>query len=540
MAPGSSPLSPLKIADFRALWMWLPLSNLGAVVQAVGAAWLMTSLTSSADMVALVQTATTLPLVIFSLAAGALSDNFDRRTIMLYAQVFMLVVSATLAVLAWFGGLTPWLLLGFTFLIGCGTTLNNPAWHSSVGDLVPKSHLAAAISLNAIAFNVTRTVGPAVGGVIVGAAGASAAFAFNTLSYVGLVVRLYLLKPFNAGSKLPREQLASAMTVGLHYVLLSPNIEAVLLRVFMFGFATIAVQALLPLVARDLLGGGPVVYGGLLGAFGLGGVAGGFIGHWLRERLSGEGVTRLNHIASAAATMALPLAPNVWVAGFLLMFCGAAWLLTYSHCNITVQMLTPRWVVGRALAAYHTAAFAGIALGSWVWGLVAEEYGVAASLVAAGVVTLLGAGGSVILRMPDIVPRNLDPLERRHEPKVAIALERRSGPVVIMIEYLIGEEDEAAFLTVMNERRLVRGRNGARNWSLMRDTENPMLWIETYHTPNWTEYLRHNERTTHADAEVTERIRALHRGDEPPKVHRLIMRPTWAVGSTPKPPPDIV
>ncbi len=527
MVNTSSPLAPLSIPTFRSVWVWIPFSNLGSVVQAVGAAWLMTSITNSADLVALVQTSTTLPILLFSLAAGAISDNFDRRTVMLVAQVFMFATSAVLAVLAFLGLITPWLLLLFTFLVGCGTALNNPAWQSSVGDLVPRSHLAAAILLNSVTFNITRGVGPALGGIIVAAAGAAAAFAFNAVSYLGLIVRLLKLPPFKTGSDLPPETLGPAMGVGLRYVLMSPNIEAVLARGFAFGFAFISVQALLPLVAKQTLGGGPLVYGILLGAFGLGGMIAGLNGHRLRERMSSEWLIRCTQGAGALCLLLLSMAGGVWTAGLALVIGGASQVLTFSFCNIVVQSLTPRWVVGRALASYQTATFGGMALGGWVWGIVAERYGLAVGLEAAAATTLAGVAIGFWLRMPDLTPRNLDPIDRRLEPHIAIDLERRSGPVVIMIEYLIAERNEVEFLAAMRERRLIRGRNGARSWSLMRDVENARVWIESYHVANWIEYLRHHQRTTNADAEVTETIRALHEGDQPPKVHRLVVRPTW-------------
>ena len=317
------------------------------------------------------------------------------------------------------------------------------------------------------------------------------------------------------------------MSSGLRYVFMSPNIEAVLLRAFVFGFSFVSVQALLPLVAKNLLGGGPLTYGVLLGSFGVGGIIAGLYGHRLRERLSSEWYLRGTQIAGAACALLLPLAPSIWVASLVLMLGGASQLLTFSFCNITVQTLTPRWVVGRALASYQTAAFGGMALGSWIWGVVAEHYGVALSLEVAGIVTFAGIAVGFWLRMPDLTMRNLDPVDRRLDPHVAIDLERRSGPVVVTIEYLIDEDDEVPFLAAMRERRQIRRRNGAHNWSLMRDVQNARIWIESYQVANWIEYLRHNERTTNADAEVTQRIRALHRGKEPPRVQRLVVRPAW-------------
>ena len=208
--PRASSLAPLRSPIFRAIWLASLVSNFGGLVQAVGAAWMMTTITTSANMVALVQASTTLPIMVFSFAAGAIADSFNRRRVMLIAQAFMLCVSVALTVAAWMGILTPWTLLAFTFLIGCGTALNNPAWQASVGDMVPRAHLPAAVALNSVGFNLTRSVGPAIGGIIVAAAGAAAAFAVNSMSYAGLIGVLYFWRPEIVPSTLPRERLRFA------------------------------------------------------------------------------------------------------------------------------------------------------------------------------------------------------------------------------------------------------------------------------------------------------------------------------------------
>ena len=243
------PPSAFRHAIFRQVWVASLFSNFGALVQAVGAAWLMTTLSSSPQQVALVQASTTLPIMLLSLWAGAVADNHDRRLVMLGAQCFMLLVSITLAVCAWFGVLTPWLLLGFTFLIGCGGAFNNPAWQASVGDMVPRSVLPNAVALNSMGFNIARSVGPAIGGAIVAAAGAAAAFVLNAFTYVGLIVVLLRWRPERAPRRLPRERTGIAMSAGLRYVAMSPDLRLVMLRAALFGVAASAVPALMPLIA---------------------------------------------------------------------------------------------------------------------------------------------------------------------------------------------------------------------------------------------------------------------------------------------------
>ena len=248
--PRASLLTPLENPTFRAIWIATLGSNFGGLIQAVGAAWMMTSITASESMVALVQASVTLPIMVFSLASGAVADNFNRRQVMLVAQLFMLAVSVGLALAAWANLLSPWALLAFTFLIGCGTALNNPSWQASVADIVERPHVPAAVALNSVGFNLTRSVGPAVGGAIVAAAGAAAAFAVNALSYLGLIWVLVRWRPAIPVSTLPREDLGAAMGAGLRYVAMSPNLLTVMLRAFLFGLTSVAVMALLPLVAR--------------------------------------------------------------------------------------------------------------------------------------------------------------------------------------------------------------------------------------------------------------------------------------------------
>lgn len=525
--PGA--LAPFKSDIFRQVWFATLGSNLGALIQGVGAAWMMTQISSSDDLVALVQASTTLPIMLFSLVSGALADNFNRRKIMLVAQLFMLAVSVALALFAYADALTPWLLLAFTFLIGCGTALQNPSWQAAVGDMVPREEVPAAVALNSMSFNLTRSVGPAIGGAIVAAAGAAAAFAINAVSYLALIVVLFRWKLETPKSALPRETLGMAISAGLRYVAMSPNIEKVLLRGFVFGLAAISTLALLPLVARDIMQGGPLLYGVLFGSYGVGAIGGAFLGGRLRGVLSNEWIARMGFIGFAISATIQALSTVPWLTCFGLLLGGASWVLTLAMFNVTVQLSTPRWVVGRAMSLYQMATFGGMALGSWVWGSVAENSGPAEALLASAVLMLFGAALGIFVKLPDAAALNLDPLNRWREPDVALDLKPRSGPIVIEIEYVVREEDLHEFLDAMAERRRIRRRDGARQWTLARDLENPQLWLETYHTPTWHEYVRHNMRATHSDAPISDALRKLHSGPEPIRVRRLIERPTdWA------------
>ena len=530
--PGAAqepPSSPFAAPIFRAVWIASLVSNFGSLIQSVGAAWMMTSLTRSPQMVALIQSSNVLPFMLLALWAGAVADNFDRRKVMLAAQSFMLVMSAILALFAALGWLTPWLLLGFTFLIGCGTVVNGPAWQASVGDLVKRPQLPGAVALNSMGFNLARTAGPAVGGVIVAAGGAVAAFLCNALSYVGLIAVLLRWRKPPTDRLLPREPLLTAMAAGLRYVSMSPNLRVVIVRGTAFGLCASAVSAMMPLVARDVVKGGPLTYGLLLGAFGVGAVCGGLVSGGLRRRFSAETMMRLMSLAMATGTAVTALSPWLALTVPALMLSGASWMLAFSTINITIQLASPRWVVARAVSIYQMTAFGGMAIGAWTLGLVAEHHGVAAGLLtgaaAQASVVLIG----LVLPMPKVDDLNLDLVHSFREPETAVPIEPRSGPVVITIEYRIEPRNIVAFLSAMTERRRTRRRDGARGWTLLRDLHEPDLWIERYHVATWLDYIRHNERRTHADSEIIARLTALMKEGTHIRVRRMIERQTGSL-----------
>jgi MFS family permease len=525
-APGEpTALSPMRYPVFRAVWFASILSNFGALIQSVGAAWLMISIAQSADMVALVQASTALPVMLLSLVAGALADNRDRRVVMLGTQVFMLAVSVVLAACAWAGLVTPWLLLLFTFLIGCGSAFNAPAWQASVGDMVPRAELPGAVALNSLNFNIARSAGPAIGGAIVAAAGAAAAFVVNAASYLALIVVLARWHPVRAPELLPRESLGVAMAAGIRYVSMSPAIRTVLMRSAVFGAGASGLTALMPLVARDLHGGGPLVYGLMLGAFGAGAVAGAIGAARLRRTFSTEAIVRVACIAFAAAAGIAGLSAHLPVTLAGLLLAGSGWVLALATFNVAVQLSAPRWVVARALSLYQMAAFGGIAGGSWLWGVVAERESIMFSLLACAAVLFACAALGAWRPLAQSKDLDLDPLRHWQEPQTAVPVDPRTGPVVITIEYVIPEKDQLRFLGAMSERRRIRRRDGALNWRLLRDLSNPELWIERYETPTWLDYLRLNNRMTRNDAVIPESLRALHRGPDAPRVRRMIERP---------------
>ncbi|QGP78643.1 MFS transporter [Sphingobium sp. CAP-1] len=527
--PTEKPPSPFSIPSFRAIWTASLASNFGGLIQSVGAAWMMTSLSASPLLIALVPAATTLPIMLLSLWAGAVADNLDRRKVMIACQGAMLLTSAALAATAWAGLMTPWLLLGFTFLIGCATAINGPAWQASVGDMVPRAVLPSAVAMNSMGFNLARSLGPALGGIIVAAAGAAAAFLTNALSYVALLAVLARWRPDLPPKLLPRERLGVAMVAGVGYVAASPKIKQVLLRAGAFGIGAAAVSALMPLVARDLLGGGALTFGIASGAFGLGAVLGALSTRRLRARFPIETIVR-----SAALSLALGTAitgASGWLALTILgyMLAGAGWVIALSTFNVSVQMSAPRWVVARAVALYQMIAFGGMAGGAWLFGWVAEHQGVVTALYAAAAMQFAAALLGVWRPLPQIGDDNLDPRDDWHEPDTIIPIEPRSGPIVITIEYRIPPGSVVPFLTAMSERRRIRRRDGAHGWQLLRDLGEPDLWVERYHVSTWLDYVRHNQRRTVADIANSDAIHALHIGGNPPVVHRRLERQTGSL-----------
>ncbi|MGH8185946.1 MAG: MFS transporter, partial [Steroidobacteraceae bacterium] len=355
--------------------------------------------------------------------------------------------------------------------------------------------------------------------------GVAAAFAVNIATYIPFIAVLSRWRPPQVTQSLPRETLGIAIATGVRYVAMSPVIHKVLIRSLVFGVGASVVLALLPLVAKVLIAGGPVTYGLLLGAFGVGAVAGAMSAAQLRQRFSTEAIVRFGCCGLAVAAAIVGVSTNLVLTMAALIVAGAGWVLSLATFNVAVQMAAPRWVVARALSLYQMTVFGGLAAGSWLWGVVADQSGVGPALLIAAVVMFVCAVLGFGLPLAQAGELNLDPLSQWKEPVTAVPVEPRTGPVVVTIEYIIHEEDVLEFLTRMAERRRIRRRDGARNWRLLRDLADPHVWVERYETPTWLDYIRLNSRPTHDDAIVPEKIRALHRGATAPCVRRMIERP---------------
>ena len=533
-----SPITPFKYHIFLALWVASLFSNFGGLIQSVGASWLMTSLSPTADVVALVQASTVLPYMLFCLAAGAAADVFDRRALMLAAQILALIVSVLLTIFTFAGVMTPLLLLTFTFLIGCGNAIYGPAWQSSVGEVVPRSELPAAVALNSLGFNIARTVGPAIGGLIVAALGSQAAFLVNSITYVGLITVLLRWKRPVEERPFPPESITGAMMAGLRYVSLSPTIRSVLVRSVVFGMAASCIWALMPLIARDIIKGGPSIYGLLLGAFGVGAVLSALLSTRLRARFTTERIETIAAFSFAASSLIAAFSTSLAITMAGMVLGGAGWVLALSTFNISVQLSVPRWVVGRCVALYQTLTFGGMALASWLWGLAAHEYGLPFSLALAGGILAVSPLLSRLWPMPEMGGENLDPQLPEALPTLDQAIPYRDGYVVVTIEYRVALADAPKFASAMRKLSHVRQRNGAHRWSLMVDVTDPELWVERFQYPTWVDYLRQRQRGTVADRAIWEHARTFHRGDTPPKARRLMAQPLEDIAGRPGTEPE--
>jgi MFS family permease len=524
--------APLRYPVFRNVWTAGVLSNLGTQIQTVGAAWAMTQLTDSAQLVAAVQSATTMPMMLFALVAGAMADLYDRRRVALAGLTVSLVTALLLTLLTWMGAATPALLLVFCFVAALGNTLYSPAWQSSVREQVRPVDLPPAIALNSISFNVGRSIGPAVGGAIVAVAGAAAAFLANALSFVPLIVALLFWRrdvPLVPG---PREPLRRAVSLGIGFALNAPTIRVVLLRVVLNAAGGGALLALLPVVTRELLGGTALVYGLLLGGFGVGAILGAFIVPSLRRRYSTEAMVRTAAMVSGAMLITVGLSQSAFLTAAALVPAGACWTVASATFNVSVQLSAPRWVSGRAVAMFQAAISGGTAVGSLFWGGVAAHYGVVFALIGAGLYLAVAQCVGLAIPLPRVGSTDEDVPDLVADPEVRVPVDGRSGPITILIHYRIAPENIAKFRKLMSQARLSRKRNGASGWTLGRDMVDPELWIERYSFATWNDYLRFRNRPTMAERRLLALVRSLHAGDTAPTVYRTLERPTESMVPT--------
>lgn len=490
----SSAWVPFGIPVFRALWLATLASNVGTWMHDIGAGWLMTTLSPSPVMVALVQTATTLPIFLLALPAGALADIIDKRRHLVRMQVFMALVAAILALVTITGIVTPWILVGLTFAMGIGTAMMMPAWSSIVPELVPRSELPAAIALNSMGINVARAIGPALAGVIISFAGSGAVFALNALSFVGVILVLRGWQRETAPSQLPAERWLSAMRLGLRYVRHAPGLRAAILRGMSFFLFASAAWALLPLVAKHLVNGGPQAFGILMASIGAGAVAGAFVLPGLRRLLSRDVLVAGASLLYAACLFALASFDRLWPLTIVMALSGMAWITVLSSLQVAAQMALPNWVRSRGLAVFMSAFMGSMAFGSLCWGKLAELLSIEQSLSLAGAGAIVAVLLSWRWKIDGMDDLDLSP--SMHWPSPPVVGNADRGPVLVTIEYVVRPDAVPRFVELLNALSEHRKRDGAYNWSLFEHTEKPFHYIETLNDESWLAHLRTHERVT--------------------------------------------
>lgn len=488
----------------------------------VGADWLMTTLAPSPFMVALMQTAENAPLFLLALPAGALADIVDRRRLLLITQGWMLVSAITLGMLTLFGLTTPWILLLLIFSLGLGSALNAPAWQAIMPELVPRSDLASAVSLNSVAFNIARAVGPALGGFVVAAVGTWAVFLLNSLSFIGVMIVLYRWRREPIESISPTERVVGAMRAGVRYVRHDPELRAVLVRTGVFVSCASALWAMLPLVARQQLRLGALGYGALLGCLGAGAILGAIILPAVRRKVSLNVLIIVGTVLFASATAVLATL-NVFILLCVVMsFGGVAWMALMSSFNISVQALVPAWVRARVLSIYLLTFFGGMALGSAFWGALATRLGISSALLCAAGALVAGNIAAYFFPLRIGEELNLDPSLHWTDPIVVCEPRPEDGPVLVTVDYQIEPERSGEFVEAMREVKRILRRDGAVRWGLFADPARPGHYVETFLVESWAEHMRQHARITNADRVAQDRVRAFHSGDASPVVTHLI------------------
>jgi MFS family permease len=517
-----SPLAPFRETAFAIVWTATVVSNVGNWMYNAASGWLMTSLSPSALIVSLVQVASALPIFLFALPAGALADIVDRRQFLIAVQVATTLVSAIFALLVGLKVVNPALLLLFTFFIGVGAALTAPPWQSIVPELVPKQNLQAAITLNSVGINISRAIGPALGGIVIGAFGVVMPFWLAAVSNVAAIAALvWWRSPKTTERVLPPEHLIGAMVAGTRYARFNPQLRATILRATGFFLFASSYWALLPLVARHQLTGGPALYGYLLGAIGLGAVTGAVLLPKLKALLGPDRLLTTGTVGTAIALCTFAFGSTVPAAFGASLLAGASWIAALSTLNVSTQLSLPNWVRGRGLALFATVYFGGMTIGSLLWGGLADRIGVPYALVtaAAGAVCFVPIGTRWrLIGRPDI---DLSPSLHWAAPVIAEEIPNEQGPVLVATEYQVAPSDREAFLSAVNKLGMQRRRDGAYAWQIFQDASQVDRYVEMFWVSSWVEHMRQHERVTKSDRILQEHVQGFHK-DGKPKVSHMV------------------
>lgn len=505
------------------LWLAMVISNIGTWMSDVGSGWLMTTLIPDPFMVALVQAATTAPIFLLALPAGAVADIVDRRKLLITVTSLMAVTAGIFATLVALERVTSGLLLLFTFLLGAGAAFIAPAWQAIVPQLVPREKLASAIALNSMGINVSRAIGPALAGVLIVVLGIAAPFVLNALSFIAIVAALVWWRAESTKvSQLPSERIGEAMLNGLRYAWNSNALRATLVRAAAFFLFASAYWALLPVIAKTSLGGNARLYGLLLGCVGAGAVFGALLLPKVKPRLGADRTVAAGTVGTAVILTVFALVSNVYIAAVASLLAGMSWIFVLSSLQVSAQTALPNWVRARGMSLFLTVFFGAMAMGSVVWGKTAAEFGIPIALLVAAGGALLAIPLTWRAKLSQGEGLDLAPSMHWSAPVVSMEETLDRGPVMTTVEYQINREDAVTFLRLMAELSAARRRNGATQWGVMEDAAQPGRFTEYFFEISWLTHLRHHERVTAADRTLQEQVRALHRSDSSPIVRHLL------------------
>jgi MFS family permease len=534
-----SPWTPLRRSVFRAIWLSSLVSSIGSTMNDTAAVWTMGTLSHSSLLLSVMATVSAVPIFFLSLPAGALADVLDRRRILLVAQGWMFGVATLLSVIAWCGGLMPWVLLAVAAALGLGVAFNSPAWTSIMPDLVAREEMPAAVTLGSLALNISRAVDPAIAGALIAGFGPAVCFTLNAVSFLAVLWAIWRWRPERKPAPWRGERFLGALGAAWRYAAHAPAMQIVLLRSFAFVFFGVAVTALLPIQAMHRLHLPASEFGLLMGAFGCGAIFMAVSGlPRLRASLSPDALMHVATVVLGAVLLAMIVSNQLLLLLPVTFFGGAAWIAGISNLSVASQVAMPPWARGRMNALYVTITQGAIALGALAWGQMTSTLGLSVALAVAGgalVATILLAV-KYPLRLP--YGLNLDPARPVTVHFFAAPPQPEDGPIVVTVEYFISKEAAAEFLAAMNPLRLNRLRDGAMRWSVAQDLGDPTRFVEEFTVDSWAEHLRQHERMAVSDTELHARVNSFHRGPERPRVQHFIARDVRvpAFAATPTPP----
>ena len=516
-----SPLAPLRRPVFRMLWFTWLAANMTMWMNDVASAWLMTSLAPSPLWVALVQSASTLPVFLLGLPSGALADILDRRRFLMVTQFWLAGIAVVLAGAVAFDLMSAPLLLALTFANGVGLAMRWPVFAAIVPELVPRQQLPMALALNGVSMNTSRIVGPLLAGAIIAAAGSVWVFALNALLSVVAGFTIMRWWRVHQESPLGRERFTSAMRVGVQYVRQSRRLRGVFARIAVFFFHSTALLALLPLVARGLPGGSAATFTALLASMGGGAILAALAIARIRRLMPVQRLLLVSAALQSVAMLVVALAPNVYLAVPAMFFAGVAWITVANTLTVSAQMALPDWVRARGMSIYQMSIMGSTAAGAALWGQVATWTGIAQSLLLAA---LTGTALMALVQRlfadrgteEDLTPARVFEVPQAQEPP-------RAGRIQVQIEYRIDPARMDEFMELMQESRRSRMSQGALDWQVMRDVYEPGRVVECVTDESWTEHLRRFDRVTADDVRLRDRKLAFHIGESPPVVSRFLI-----------------